>query len=232
MALKISRGFAMVAIGQHETIAEVGTDFELVDGGTGADTITRTVGDFTAKFKAGDKLRVLGATDPNDDVQTSIVSVTALTITLNTNVWTTGQARGGKVALVVPKGGTVPDVFNGGSCVFYSGTRPTSANDDIGTSTVLMTVSNVQFGDFYWDDVNQRAYVESSIAGTVTAAGNVTWARLVAPGDNAGGASVTAKRIDASVGQSVGDILVSATAWSVSDPVSFVWRIRMPLSAV
>lgn len=230
MALRFSQGMAQAYIGLHGTVGEASTDFALVDGGAGADTITRTVGDFTDTFRAGDKIRILGATDPSDDVETSIVSVAALTITLATGVFTTGQSSGSMIALVAPKGGTIPDVMNAGTLILYSGTRPTSANDDIGTATALVTVSNVQFGAVGWDSTNVKAYVEASISGIAAAAGTATWFRLVAPGDNATGSSTSAKRIDGTVGVNVGDIQLTANAFNEDDPVVFTIRMRIGLS--
>lgn len=232
MAIGYSQGYAMLGIGARETVGEVGTVFALVDGGASADTITRSSGDFTDLFKAGDLIRVLGATDSDDDVETLIVSVAALVITLATGVFTTGETAGASIALVTSAGGTIPDVFNGGTLVFYTGTRPTSANDAIGTASELASIADIQFADAEWDATIDAATVSAvSLAATATASGTATWARFTAFGDNAEDASTTAKRIDYTVGQTTGDILLSkGTAINTGDPIAISYlKGSMPL---
>ena len=72
----------------------------LVDGGVGADTLTDAAAGFIAAgFQAGDEIKISGATDTNDNITTTIVSVVAGTITLATGQWTTGE--GANAAITV-----------------------------------------------------------------------------------------------------------------------------------
>lgn len=77
-----------------------GTGIALVDGGGGADTITDSNNGFIAAgFQAGDEVRVSGATDTDDNIDTTIVSVVAGTITLATGQWTTGEGAGAVITI-------------------------------------------------------------------------------------------------------------------------------------
>lgn len=77
-----------------------GTGIALVDGGGGADTITDTGNGFIAAgFQAGDEITVSGATDDSDNIDATIVSVVAGTITLATGQWTTGEGAGALITV-------------------------------------------------------------------------------------------------------------------------------------
>lgn len=232
MALRYSQGFSMANAGQIGTKGEIGTDFALVSGGASADTIVRTSGDFTAKFKMGDMLRILGATDSADDVETPIVSVAALTITLGTGIFTTGEAAGATIALVASDSGVSSDVYNGGSLVLYTGTRATKASDTIGTAAELAEFTDIVFSEAVWDTTNERVYIQATgLSATATASGTATWARLTALGDNATGDSTTAKRIDFSVGVSTGDIQLKSTTINTNDPIAIsAFKLTLSLS--
>ena len=231
MALRYSQGMAKELIGGNSTVGELSLgDFALVSGGASPDTITRTIGDFTAKFRVGDNLRVLGAINSADNIESIIREVAAQTITLVPGVFATGQTSGSPLCLVAPAGGSLPDMFNGGTLNIYSGTRPATGSDDIGAASLLLTFSAVQFGAATWDDIKKMAYVEATnLSAVVAASGQAAWFRLTASGDNATGFSTTAKRLDGTVGINTGDIQMKSVSLNIGETVTISsWKIYTP----
>ncbi len=77
-----------------------GTGIALVDNGGSPDSITDSNNGFIAAgFQPGDEIKVSGATDTNDNITATILTVVAGTITIVTGSWTTGEAAGAVITV-------------------------------------------------------------------------------------------------------------------------------------
>lgn len=105
-------------------------------------------------------------------------------------------------------------VMNGGFMKIYAGTPPASADDTLGTATLLCTLSNnggatgLTFEAAAVNGVIGKAAAEVW-KGVNSAGGTATFYRLVLAGDT-GAASTTDKRVQGSVAVAGGDINLSS----------------------
>ena len=232
MALEFSQGLLAATLGRQEVKIVLGTDIALVIG-IDNDTVTRVAADFvTEGFKAGDSIYVKNATDSDDDIEGIVASaVVAGTITLPSGTFTTGEAATAEITVAAAEGGSWRNLLNGGTLDIYSGTKPTSASDDVGAGTKLIAYTGVTFDAAAWDAVNQRSYINitSVLTSNAVAGGTATWFRLTAFGNASTGSSTTAIRMDGTVGLS-GDLQTTNTAISIGDPDSISsFKLYLPI---
>ena len=229
MALRLSTGLRNMMVGLQATISAVcagaGDTLALVDGGAGADTITRAAGSFvTDGFVAGDKLTLSGATtgDNDTDVTGALVNtVAALTLTLDTGVVNTAEVFAAATVLAAATGGSIKDIFRNGCLWIYSGSQPATADTAAaGTQLVKITESSgafahaaeangLEFGDYSSGTISKCG--DETWSGVGLADGTAGWFRLVANPTDALGASTTLPRIDGSIGTSGANLNMSST---------------------
>lgn len=219
MTIRRSQGLCKALAERQDIVGVIGTDIALVDGGAGADTITRTAADFvTAGFVAGMTVHIRGSAS-NDAVEAVIQTVAADTLTLLTGELAAGEAAGSSVCIIASNGGSIADIFSGGKVTYFNGTQPASADDSKGGATAIFEYEPIRFDDAVYDSDNDLYYIDllASLSDTALADGTITWFRCTAPGENRDDASTTAVRFDGSIGAS-GDIVVADTSITTGDP--------------
>ena len=105
------------------------------------------------------------------------------------------------------------DALNGGELRIYAGTAPATADDAVGASTLLVTLTVDGLGgglNFSATPENGTISKESSEVwkGTVAATGNAAWFRFAAAGDT-GNNNAAALRIQGTIGATGTDMLVA-----------------------
>lgn len=230
MALRLSTGLRNQMLGLQATISAVcagaGDTLTFVDGGAGADTITRAAGSFvTDGFVAGDKVTVSGATTAGNDTNFTgvlINTVAALTLTFDTGVVDTGEAFAAATVLAAATGGCLKDIFRNGILYIYTGSQPATADTAAsGTNVVKITESSgawvagaeangLEFGDYSAGTLSKCADQTWSGVG-IGGGGTAGWFRLCANATDACGASTTLPRIDGSIGTSGANLNMSST---------------------
>ena len=233
MALRLSTGARDMMLGLQATISAVcsgsATTLTIVDGGAGADTITRASGSFiTDGFVAGDKVTLSGATTgANDTAFTGalINTVAALTLTFDADVMDTAEAFAAATVLAAATGGSLKDIFRNGCLWIYSGSQPATADAAAtGTQLVKITVGSGAFAHaaeangLEFDDYSAGTLVkcaDETWSGVGLAAGTAGWFRFVANGTDALDVSTVLPRIDGSIGTSGANLNMSSTTIAV-----------------
>jgi hypothetical protein len=235
MTVSYSQGFCQAYASLKEiSIAKSATVLALVNGGASPDTITSnntgTLNFLTLGFRSGDKIYVLNATDPADDIEAvECTNVVAGTITLPTGTFAAGQAAGAKLFIMASKGGSFVDLMQGGTLHWFKSTKPATADAVASSSDLVASFPDVKFGAVAWDSVNKYAYVDLLAALTTngSADGTALWYRFVAYGEEAYAASTSAIRIDGSIGSS-GDLVTANASVTNGAPLavsSFKFRV-------
>lgn len=251
MALRFSTGLRNAIAGLQATVraAKVGATLALVDGGTGADSITNSGSDFiTLGFTPGDILYVSGCTTAANDAALTgveIQTVEAGTITLPTGSVNTAEAGAAGTVIAVARGGSLRDLMKDGVMQWYSGTIPTSP-DAAPTGTLLATFTvdggawtagspdnGLEFGDAASAVLSLDLPSGSLLRGEAVSGGTVSWFRIKSNVADADGVSTTAYRIDGTVGTTTAyDCRVGTTVITNGD-IYFVSDIDItfPVSA-
>jgi hypothetical protein len=231
MAVKYSTGLRDKMNGLKATVkgAIIGATLAFVDGGLGvADTITDSGNGFvTAKFAPGDVLFVKGATTAaNDSALTGVVitSVAEGVLTLPTASVHTAQVAPAGCVVAVAAGGSLKDIMKDGKLLFYTGTVPSSADAGVGTSTLLLTITQdsgafvagafgngLEFENDPTDGVMEKASGETW-SGVAVASGVIGWFMWVGNPTDALGSSNVLPRIIGSCGLSNADLIVPNTS--------------------
>lgn len=106
--------------------------------------------------------------------------------------------------------GCLKDIFDLGFIKLYSGSVPATADASIGGATLQVTISNNGTGTGLTFDTSAADGTigknpAETWSGTVGAGGNLSFYRVVAPGDT-GGASTTEPRIQGTIGTGGADM--------------------------
>lgn len=228
MTIKFSTGLRNKLNGMKGEVggALIGATLALVDGGTGADTITHSGNGFiTAGFAPGQKLFLKGATTGANDTAISaavVQGVAAGTITLLTGIVSTAETFAAGTVLAWAKGGSLKDIMKDGKLMIYSGAQPSSPDSAV-AGTLLLEITSASgawvagaFGNgLEFEDDPTAGEIEKSASetwsGVCVAAGTAGWFRFVANPTDAGAASTTLPRIDGSIGVSGADMNISNT---------------------
>jgi len=101
-------------------------------------------------------------------------------------------------------------IMDGGLIKIYSGTAPSTADDSIGSATLLLTISDNDTGTGIDFDTTASSGTISkdpgqTWSGTIASTGTPTFYRHVASGDT-GGASTTEARLQGTVGTAGADM--------------------------
>ncbi|MEX2600443.1 MAG: hypothetical protein WD355_02265 [Balneolaceae bacterium] len=111
------------------------------------------------------------------------------------------------------------EMFEGGELHIYSGTQPTDADADEGAGTLLAVIAlpaDEAFENTPTDGILEKAGTWEETSAPVT--GTAAWFRLY---DSAvtTGASVTAVRLDGTVGTATSDLIIDSTSITSGDSV-------------
>lgn len=229
MTVKFSTGLRDKLNGLEATIkgAIIGAGLTFVDGGGSADSITDSgTGFITQGFAPGDKLHVQGApTAGNNSGITGqrILTVAAGTITFATGTVANGEAGDADTMVGVCKGGSLKDIMKDGKIMIYTGAVPSDPDDGIGTSTLLITITEsagtfvhgafdngLEFENDPTDGVMEKASGETW-QGVAVVSGVAGWFMMVGNPTDALGSSTTLPRIIGSVGLSGSDLVIGST---------------------
>lgn len=221
---------------QDIAIAAKNSVVALVDGGTNPDTITSsntgTINFLTKGFCPGDKITVLNATNAADDIEGVVcTAVAAGVITLPTGTFTAGQAAGSTaLAVLAAKGGSLRDIFQGGTLSIFKGTKPATADDLCSSADELIQFTNVVWGAASWDSVNKKAIIDllATLTQNALLTGTAVWFRLTAKGEEIYAASSSSIRMDGTVGSS-GDLTAVSTSITQGAPQAVTsFKLRVP----
>jgi len=231
MTLRLSTGARNKLLSANALVSAwaIGADFSMVDGGAGADTITRSTGSFiTDGFAPHDILNLEGATTAANDAAVTgavIQNVEALTLTLLTGIVNTAEAFAAATVLCCCRGAALQEIFRDGVLRLYSGTQPASA-DSAPNGTLLMEIT-LSAGTFAHGAFANGLEFGEAASGVIAKLAGETWQgtgltaagaspgtaaqsfRFCANPTDAGGSSTTLARIDGSVGTSGTDLVLT-----------------------
>jgi hypothetical protein len=223
MTLRLSSGFIDDLL-ENPGIPKacyIGADISFVDGGSGNDSITRSVGSWiTDGFQVGDWIQVFGATTAGNDVLRKILALTATTMEIATASVANAEAGAATTAVVSAKGASINDLLKFGFIKIFSGTQPASADSaESGTELVKITdnggthsVSTGENGLQFADDATAGVLAKLSTQtwkGSPSNNGTAGWFRYYAQ-EGTTGPSSSAVRFDGACGLS-GEELNMAT---------------------
>lgn len=114
--------------------------------------------------------------------------------------------------------GSLRDILYEGFINIYAGTVPATADDALGSATLLSTISNASTSDGLTMDTEAMGGVLAKASGEVwsgvnVAGGTATFYRHIAVGDT-GAASTTQARVQGSIGVSGADMNLTSTTLS------------------
>lgn len=230
MTIRLSTKLRNDMMGKEALITAIhigaGDTATLVDGGAGADTITRAANSWiTDGFVAGDILKLKGATTAANDAAVTgarVAGVAALTLTLDTGIVNTAEAFAAGTVICAANGGSMKDVMRNGILRLYSGSQPATADTAYsGTLLCEFTVASgawvagaeangLEFGDEvdgYLEKCDGEVW-----SGVAAATGTAGWFRFYANATDAGALSTILPRIDGSVGTSGADLNMASTS--------------------
>jgi hypothetical protein len=122
--------------------------------------------------------------------------------------------------------GSLKSALDGGRLALYSGTMPANADAAIDAGTLMYTftvnndgATNLNFDTTASDGILMKAPAESWQAACV-AAGDIAFFRYYLPPDDPMTASVTAVRVQGTVGTSFADLLIAEVTKALADPLT------------
>lgn len=215
MALRLSTGFIDDLL-ENPGIPKacyVGTDIAFVDGNTGNDSITRSVGSWiTDGFQVGDWIQVFNATTAGNEVLRKILALSATTMEIATGSVAAAEAGAADTVVVSAKGAGVNDLLKFGFIKIFSGTQPASA-DSAETGTELVKITNNGGAHVTATGENGLEFNDDATAGVLSKlttqtwkgspgnTGTAGWFRFYAQ-EGTAGANSTAVRFDGACGLS------------------------------
>lgn len=195
------------------------------DNSASADTITSASagGIFgSSAIVQYDRLLVQGASSTSNCVFAVATSVASSTLTFPTGTFASSESAGNTILLTAFNKASMRELFHNAYLDIYDGTRPDTP-EDAENGNLLVRFTGIQFGAPTFDSANNRAYIQlySTLSNVnATNSGTMAWARMrggqtYTTGEDSTNALI---RLDMSVGQSTGDLIVTNTSVTAGKP--------------